>query len=117
MTVHQPRLHDAYGCHHTKVRRAPHLPERAAHCSCRCRTPLRPSLLTLQAFVIEYGTGVRVIIHTAAHHGADNIETRTQGLWWQDFPRKASSGGSPASFPYRACILTNFCVAARVITV
>ena len=50
----------------------------------------------MQAFVIEFATGLRVIIHTAAHKGTDNIETRTQGLWWQDFPRKVSGDQMPS---------------------
>lgn len=46
--------------------------------------------LNAQGFVIEYATGLRVIIHTANLIHIDCAD-KTQGLWWQDFPLKASA--------------------------
>jgi len=37
--------------------------------------------------VIEYEAGVRVIVHTANLIRID-FDNKTQGMWWQDFPRK-----------------------------
>ena len=42
----------------------------------------------MQAFIIEYAGGLRVIIHTANLIHVD-CSNKTQGLWWQDFPHKA----------------------------
>ena len=45
----------------------------------------------MQAFVIEYERGVRVIVHTANLIRID-FDNKTQGVWWQDFPRKVRTG-------------------------
>ncbi len=49
----------------------------------------------MQAFVIEYKTGVRVIVHTANLIRID-FDNKTQGMWWQDFPRKVRTPLSAA---------------------
>ena len=46
--------------------------------------------------MIEYSTGVRVIVHTANLIRID-FDNKTQGMWWQDFPRKVSKLDSLAS--------------------
>ena len=38
-------------------------------------------------FLVHYGTGVRVIVHTANLIYGD-CNNKTQGIWWQDFPPK-----------------------------
>lgn len=86
LTHHLPPLDDAFGCHHSKVRKQR---------SVRIGTPYCSSLMTtkcilLQAFMIEYDTGVRVIVHTANLIRID-FDNKTQGMWWQDFPRKVST--------------------------
>ena len=43
-----------------------------------------------KAFMIEYGTGVRVIVHTANLIYVD-CNNKSQGLWYQDFPPKVCS--------------------------
>lgn len=40
-----------------------------------------------KAFVIEYATGLRVVVHTANLIYVD-CNNKSQGLWYQDFPRK-----------------------------
>lgn len=40
-----------------------------------------------KAFLIEYETGLRVVIHTANLIYCDN-NYKSQGLWVQDFPKK-----------------------------
>ena len=85
LTQHQPPLDDAFGCHHSKVRAR----------STRAAVARRVHLMmieddpTSQAFMIEYETGVRVIVHTANLIRID-FDNKTQGMWWQDFPRKVS---------------------------
>ena len=43
-----------------------------------------------KAFMIEYETGVRVVVHTANLIYVD-CNNKSQGLWFQDFPRKVAS--------------------------
>lgn len=40
-----------------------------------------------KAFMIEYESGVRVVVHTANLIYVD-CNNKSQGLWHQDFPRK-----------------------------
>jgi tyrosyl-DNA phosphodiesterase-1 len=40
-----------------------------------------------KAFMIEYESGVRVVVHTANLIYVD-CNNKSQGLWYQDFPRK-----------------------------
>ena len=40
-----------------------------------------------KAFMIEYESGVRVVVHTANLIYVD-CNNKSQGLWFQDFPRK-----------------------------
>ena len=54
----------------------------------------------VQAFFIEYETGVRVIVHTANLIRID-FDNKTQGMWWQDFPRKVCMPLSPLLCAYR----------------
>ena len=43
-----------------------------------------------KAFMIEYEAGMRVVVHTANLIYVD-CNNKTQGLWFQDFPRKVGS--------------------------
>ena len=43
-----------------------------------------------KAFMIEYGSGIRVVVHTANLIYVD-CNNKSQGLWYQDFPPKACS--------------------------
>ena len=42
-----------------------------------------------KAFITEYETGLRVVIHTANLIYCDN-NYKSQGLWVQDFPKKVN---------------------------
>lgn len=43
-----------------------------------------------KAFVTEYATGLRVVVHTANLIYVD-CNNKSQGLWYQDFPHKVRS--------------------------
>ncbi len=62
--AHQPPLPIAYGTHHSK------------------------------AFLLQYASGMRVVVHTANYIYAD-CNNKSQGLYCQDFPLKGP--GSPAT--------------------
>ena len=47
-------------------------------------------------FLVHCAAGVRVIVHTSNLIFCD-INNKTQGVWWQDFPPKASACDSPVS--------------------
>ena len=49
--------------------------------------PLQWGVYHSKAFVLQYETGLRVIVHTANLIYID-CNNKTQGLWYQDFPRK-----------------------------
>ena len=59
----------------------------------------------VQAFIIEYDSGVRVIVHTANLIRID-FDNKTQGMWWQDFPRKVRT---LLFANMRACCLSCMC--------
>ncbi|KAK9811236.1 hypothetical protein WJX72_000407 [[Myrmecia] bisecta] len=68
-TVHAPRLPEQWGTYHSK------------------------------AFLIEYATGLRVVVHTANLIYPD-CNCKSQGVWVQDFPCKdeAAKAAPPAEF-------------------
>ena len=46
-----------------------------------------------KAFVMEYETGLRVVVHTANLIYVD-CNNKSQGLWYQDFPLKVCLAAS-----------------------
>ncbi|KAL3159457.1 hypothetical protein ABBQ38_009882 [Trebouxia sp. C0009 RCD-2024] len=50
-----------------------------------------------KAFVIEYEAGLRVVVHTANLIYVD-CNNKTQGLWFQDFPRKSQASPATSEF-------------------
>ncbi|GMH40675.1 hypothetical protein BSKO_08579 [Bryopsis sp. KO-2023] len=50
-----------------------------------------------KAFIIGFETGVRVVVHTANLIYAD-CNSKTQGVWWQDFPKKKPDGRENSEF-------------------
>ena len=130
--VHAPPLLDAWGVHHSKVRRlslsCPHVEHAQPHGRWlqmaleRCHDK-QVCCCFVQAFVIEYEGGMRVIVHTGGDLldrlpflrccqltsreldsllSADALTAnliyvdctnKTQGLWWQDFPPKVKASG------------------------
>ncbi|KAL3157421.1 hypothetical protein ABBQ32_011893 [Trebouxia sp. C0010 RCD-2024] len=50
-----------------------------------------------KAFVVEYEAGLRVVVHTANLIYVD-CNNKTQGLWFQDFPRKSQASPAMSEF-------------------
>ena len=63
-----------------------HHHELSLHQAWRCQNGHQQTS-AVQAFVIEYEKGIRVIVHTANLIRID-FDNKTQAVWWQDFPRK-----------------------------
>jgi tyrosyl-DNA phosphodiesterase-1 len=57
-----------------------------------------------KAFLIQYPTGIRVIIHTANLLYCD-CNNKTQGLWFQDFPLKKSTQSTLSTSPFERDLL------------
>lgn len=55
-----------------------------------------------KAFMIEYETGVRVVVHTANLIYVD-CNNKSQGLWFQDFPRKVMVLVDVTCWPAYSC--------------
>ncbi len=86
ITSHAPPLPLDFGTHHSKF----------------MILEYGPSQHSVAGGIRGYEGGVRVVVHTANYIFAD-CNSKTQGLWWQDFPPRArasaSSGAGSAPSP------------------